>query len=501
MKLSVIIPFYNELESIQKSVQSILINKTFINKVEILICNDGQFEESLIRSTLSYKENKFVKVLKNLQTKGSSGARNTGLDFSSGDIIAFLDADDYWLPNKIKTQLDLIKKGFNFTCTAYSFNKANIRIYPNKKIYSSYDLLIKRGVGTSTVVLTKDIIGKNRFNNDLRYAQDLDFWFNLSKKKEFKYASSGKVLVKYNIYGSTKSKFLQLFYFYKVLRSNRVNLIVGVRSLVSYIIKGIINHHLKKISFNKDQIIKDDKIEEINRFNKSAYNYFFKKPLNKVKKYLKSPDEHYYSLFRRYKKKKVLEIGSGIGENTAPLIKMNHKICCTDISAKSIYVLNKRFSKHKNFSSKIADMEKLPFRDSSFDIVCGAGILSYANIKIAIKEFNRVLKLGGVIILLDSLNENFIYRFNRYIHYLRGNRSKTINSRIPDLNLINNLTKKFGYAEVKFFGSLTWLFPILSFFLSEKLIKNFSDWFDVKFNIKKSAFKFTLLLIKKRKKC
>lgn len=497
MKLSVIIPFYNELESIQKAVQSVLINKAFVNKVEILICNDGQFKESLIRSTLNHKENKAVKVLKNVQTKGPAGARNTGLDFSSGNIIAFLDADDYWLPNKIKVQLDLIKRGFNFTCTSYRFNKRNIKIYPIKKINSPNDFLITRGIGTSTVVLTKDILGKNRFNNDLRFAQDFDFWFNLSKKKHFKYACTRKVFVEYNVYGSSKSKFVQLYYFYKVLKINRINLILRVQSLFAYIISGLKNHYFKKLYSNKYQIIKDDKIEEINRFNKSAYNYFFKKPLHKVKKYLETPNEYYYSLFRRYKKKKVLEIGSGTGENTAPLIKMNHKISCTDISAKSIHVLNKRFSKHKNFSSKICEMETLPFRNSSFDIVCGAGILSYADVKIAIEEFNRVLKLGGAIILLDSLNNNPIYKLNRYAHYLRGNRSKTINNRIPDLNLINDLMKKFGYSEVKFFGSLTWLCPLLNFFLSEKLTKNFSDWFDVKFNIKKSAFKFTLLLIKK----
>jgi glycosyltransferase involved in cell wall biosynthesis len=497
VKLSVIIPFYNELETIQKAVQSVLINKTSNNKFEILICNDGPLEESLIRSTLSYKENKVVKVLKNVQAKGPAGARNTGLDFSSGDIIAFLDADDYWLPNKIKTQLDLIKRGFNFSCTSYRFNKGNIKINPIKKINSSNDLLITRGIGTSSVVLTKDILGKSRFNNDLRFAQDFDFWFNLSKKKQFKYGSSRKVFVEYNVYGSSKSKFVQLYYFYKVLKINRINLTLRIRSCFNYIFNGLLNHYFKKLYPNKYQIIKDDKIEEKFRFNKSAYNYFFKKQLHKVKKYLLSPDEYYHNLLRKYKKKKVLEIGSGIGENTAPLIKMNNKICCTDISAKSIHVLNKRFSKHKNFSSKICEMEKLPFRNSSFDIVCGAGILSYSDAKKSIMEFNRVLKLGGAIILMDSLNENFIYRLNRYIHYLRGNRSKTINSRIPDLNLINYLIKKFGYGEVKFFGSLTWLFPLLNFFLSEKLIKSFSDWFDVKFNIKKSAFKFTLLLIKK----
>jgi hypothetical protein len=55
---------------------------------------------------------------------------------------------------------------------------------------------------------------------------------------------------------------------------------------------------------------------------------------------------------------------------------------------------------------------------------------------------------------------------------------------------------KFGYGKVKFFGSLTWIFPILNIFLSDKLIYKFSNFFDRKFKIKKSAFKFVLMLKK-----
>jgi hypothetical protein len=67
---------------------------------------------------------------------------------------------------------------------------------------------------------------------------------------------------------------------------------------------------------------------------------------------------------------------------------------------------------------------------------------------------------------------------------------------MPNVNLIKKYIKKFGYGKVKFFGSITWAFPLLKIVLSEKLITKFSNWADRKLKIKKSAFKFVLILKK-----
>ena len=104
---------------------------------------------------------------------------------------------------------------------------------------------------------------------------------------------------------------------------------------------------------------------------------------------------------------------------------------------------------------------------------------------------------GGVMIAIDSLNDNPIYRFNRYIHYLKGNRSKSTLIRMPTISLIDKYTKKFEYAEVKFFGAITWIFPLLSKVLSEQALNKLSNWTDANFNIQGSAFKFVIMLEKK----
>ena len=176
---------------------------------------------------------------------------------------------------------------------------------------------------------------------------------------------------------------------------------------------------------------------------------------------------------------------------------MSFNVCATDISPKSVEAMNKKFTKYKNFSSKIADMEKLPFKNESFDIICSAGSLSYGDKNLVMNEIYRVLKLDGAVIFLDSLNNNPIYRFNRYLHYLKGNRSKNTIKRTPDMNLINQYIKKFGYGNVRYFGSITWTFPLLKLILSDSQISRFSDYIDFKINIKKSAFKIVLILSKK----
>jgi len=244
----------------------------------------------------------------------------------------------------------------------------------------------------------------------------------------------------------------------------------------------------------------DDKQIEIERYNKRAQQIInSKKYYKKHPEYLNVPNKFYYSLFKKLKSKKsLLEIGAGIGENTHRLIKMNFNICATDISCESVMVMKKKFFKYRNFFSKVADMEKLPFKNNSFDIICGAGSLSYGDNDLVMSEIYRVLKPGGTAIFLDSLNNNPIYRFNRYLHYLKGNRSESTLKRMPDISLIKKYIKKFGHGKTWFFGSITWAFPVLKIAFSEKLITNFSNWIDNKFNVRKSAFKFVLILNKNK---
>jgi ubiquinone/menaquinone biosynthesis C-methylase UbiE len=243
----------------------------------------------------------------------------------------------------------------------------------------------------------------------------------------------------------------------------------------------------------------NDKQKELYRYDKEAKKIIENiKYYKKMPEYLSVPYKYYFKLFKKFKKNKLLEIGAGISTNTLRLIKMKFDVCATDLSPLSVEAMKKKYSKYKNFSSKVADMEKLPFKNESFDVVCLAGSLSYGDNNKVMMEIYRVLKFGGWLVLVDSLNNNPIYLLNRYINYIKGSRSMNTLKRMPNLNLIEKYIKKFGYGKVKFFGSITWTFPLLKIVLSEKLITKFSNWVDQILKVKKSAFKFVLILNKRK---
>jgi teichuronic acid biosynthesis glycosyltransferase TuaG len=243
MKLSVIIPFYDELNLINRAINSVVINSIFFDQVEIILINDGSFEENEIRSCFKNDINNLIKVVSNNYTKGPGGARNTGLDILKGDIIAFLDADDFWLPGKLETQIKEIKKGATFVATSYRLDNSKTIVNPASSIDIPEDIFLRRGIGTSTVILTKELLEDHKFR-EIRFAQDIDFWFALAKSKKFKYAVISKVFAEYNTGGSTKNKWVQLFYVNKVLNLNNISIITRIRVNINYILTGLYNHYI-----------------------------------------------------------------------------------------------------------------------------------------------------------------------------------------------------------------------------------------------------------------
>lgn len=99
--VSVIIPTYNYGRFIRTAIESVLM-QTYPTK-EIIIVDDGSVDET--DAIVSYFGNK-VQLLKQTRN-GVSSARNAGIEKSSSELIAFLDADDSWLPNKLEKQVAL----------------------------------------------------------------------------------------------------------------------------------------------------------------------------------------------------------------------------------------------------------------------------------------------------------------------------------------------------------------------------------------------------------
>ena len=97
--LSVIVPFYKDYAFVKQAVQSILTQR--LSDVEVLIINDNPGD----RTETFLKQCRFpeaVRVIAHETNSGLSAARNTGVRMADGDYIAYLDADDYFLPDGLR---------------------------------------------------------------------------------------------------------------------------------------------------------------------------------------------------------------------------------------------------------------------------------------------------------------------------------------------------------------------------------------------------------------
>ena len=203
---------------------------------------------------------------------------------------------------------------------------------------------------------------------------------------------------------------------------------------------------------------------------------------------------YFKSLIKNSKKEfKILEICCGEGECSGPILENYQDITFADISKNSLDVIKKNYSSflNKSISFKECNMEILPFDKEIFDIVACAGGLSYGNNKLVLNEIHRVLKVNGIFIGIDSLNENPIYKLNRYMHYLRGHRTKSTLKRMPDRKLLEDYKRKFGITKINYAGTLIWILYPLSKIIGYKKTKILSDFFDK--NLPKwMSFKFII---------
>lgn len=183
VKVSVIIPFYSNIEWLEEAVESVL-EQTF-KDYEIIIVNDGSPEDDSIFIEKYKDKIQYYKTI----NKGPAHARNYGIDVAKGEYLAFLDSDDLWLYNKLEKQINfMISNNSYWSHTNYStfdnYSKKTLA-YNELEKFSGFifpQSLAATHVATPSVVIRRDVLLKNAlgFQEKMRFGQDYFLWLKLS---------------------------------------------------------------------------------------------------------------------------------------------------------------------------------------------------------------------------------------------------------------------------------------------------------------------------------
>lgn len=183
-KVSIIMPYFRKMKYVEKTINSIL-SQTYKNYELIIIYDDENIEELEFLKKITNKI-KDVKILINKNTLGAGYSRNIGINQSSGDYIAFLDADDLWMEDKITIQLKTMIAN-NYLLSHTSFNiideKDNIIGFRKARNFQKLSNLLKScDIGLSTVMAKKNIFDENCKFAKLKTKEDFVLWLRILKK-------------------------------------------------------------------------------------------------------------------------------------------------------------------------------------------------------------------------------------------------------------------------------------------------------------------------------
>lgn len=186
----------------------------------------------------------------------------------------------------------------------------------------------------------------------------------------------------------------------------------------------------------------------------------------------------------------VLELGAGSGRHTATVAQTGARIYALDIAETALMAA--RLRAPDRITPVCAEMSRIPLISDSVDVVVVAGALSYDDPHTVDREIRRVLREGGSLIVVDSLNHHPLYRLNRWVNYRMGHRSLSTIRWMPDSARIQQLAVGFNTVRVDYYGAFNFLYPITSRVLGDKRATAVDDVLERRLGSGRFAFKFVL---------
>ncbi len=195
MKFSVIIPLYNKAHYVEKAIHSVF-NQTCLD-YELIVVNDGSTDGSLdvVKNVIdSANHNKVEVKIINQENSGVATARNNGVNAAQGELVTFLDADDWWADIFLEEMLSLCNEfpqAGIYGCAYYRVIKGknykeNIGVDKEFKsglinYFKVYSNTMKMPLTSISVVIPKSVyLHNNGFKHALKLGEDFDLWIRIA---------------------------------------------------------------------------------------------------------------------------------------------------------------------------------------------------------------------------------------------------------------------------------------------------------------------------------
>jgi glycosyltransferase involved in cell wall biosynthesis len=181
--VSVVIPAFNAQSTIKRALESVA-NQSLM-ATEVIVIDDASTDDTIaIVREFSTTSEMVIRIMHSEQNAGPGSARNRGWDNSTGEFIAFLDADDVWHPQKLEIQVREMRRNGSFVMSCHERIVSTSHIFPSidetkvlTRELSLNDFIIKNRCSTPTVMVRRSI--NERYQNDKRHAEDYLLWMEI----------------------------------------------------------------------------------------------------------------------------------------------------------------------------------------------------------------------------------------------------------------------------------------------------------------------------------
>ena len=209
--VSVIITTHNRQELLSRAIESVLLQS--YQNIECIVVDDAS-EDGTKEYCESIESINYVRISKD-ESKGGNYARNLGIKNALGEYIAFLDDDDYWLPEKIEKQINLLIEkqcSLVFCGRKLEYVKKNAEIFyrddlPNSKYKGdlSTEILMSICTTTSAIFVKRDMLFEvGLFDENLKFWQEYELSIRLAQKTFFYFVNEPLVVYRVDLNDSQR---------------------------------------------------------------------------------------------------------------------------------------------------------------------------------------------------------------------------------------------------------------------------------------------------------